>query len=352
MFAASAARRAAVLQLALTLAALLLVPLVLRAANRVLRQPRLEATYLPAIEGPRERLPFDPAPIGDLARMNPGYVIIGDSMAGSRIDPRLLSRLTGQSIAPLLQPGTGSAWWYLALRNWVIASHIHPRYTFIFFRDTNLTNAVFRLDDQFRWALDKVAHPREDEVNLVLASRQGGALFQVHSALDRAYATAETRQWLEPAVNEWPARLLMAYRRPRQAFMEQLNERLGLTHLRSMDAADMQAAEDRDADFDAFLDRSFLPLMVRDAQQAGLPLCFVRVQRRPVNGRPPTQSPALQRYVRRLRSYLEANGVLFQDDTGDTQETLDLYGDGDHLTREGRQRYTANFYNRMRALFP
>jgi hypothetical protein len=344
--------RAAARQLALALIGLLLVPLVLRAANRVFNAPRLQPTYLPALEGSRDRIPFDPVPIEQLAAMNPGYVVIGDSMAGSRIEPKLLSQLTGERIAPLLQPGTGSAWWYLALKNWVIASGIHPRCTFIFFRDTNLTNALFRLDDQYRWAVDRVAHEREDEVNAVIASRESGALFHIRTAVDRAYRASETRQWLEPVLNEWPARLLLPYRKPRAAFMERLNDRFGLTHLRGMDAADMQAVEDRDADFDRFVDRSFLPLMIRDARQAGFTLCFVRVQRRPAGGRPPFQSRALRQYVAALARYLEANGVLFRDDTGDPQQSIDLYEDGDHLSREGRRRYTEIFYNRMRPLFP
>jgi hypothetical protein len=347
-----AARRAAALQLAFALAGLLLVPLVLRAANRAVNAPLPAPTYLPALEGPRDRIPFDAVPIGQLQTLNPGYVVIGDSMAGSRIEPKLFGQLTGERIAPLLQPGTGSAWWYLALKNWVIASGIHPRCTFLFFRDTNLTNALFRLDEPFRWSIDRVAHDREDEVNAVIASRDGGGLYRVRAAVDRAYEASATRTWLEPAVNTWPARLLLPYRRPRIAFMERLNERFGLSHLRPMEAADMQAAEDRDADFDRFVGRSFLPLMLRDARQAGLRLCFVRVQRRPSGGRPPLQSAALRRYVAALQAYLEANGALFHDDTGDPLQTIDLYADGDHLSHEGRRRYTAIFYNRLRAVFP
>ena len=259
-----AARRAAALQLCLACLAIVILPLGLRAANRLHPPPALQPTYLPAVEGPREPLPFDPAPVSDLAHMNPGYVVIGDSMAGSRIDPKVLGQLTGQSIAPLLQPGTGSAWWYLALRNWVIPAGIHPRCTFIFFRDTNLTNATFRLDDQYRWALDRVAHEREDEVNAVLATRQGGSWYRVRNGIDGAYGAALTRQWMEPAVNTWPAWAMFPYRKQRASFLEALNARFGLDHLRPMEAADMQAAEDRHADFDRFIDRSFLPLAVED----------------------------------------------------------------------------------------
>ncbi|HEY7055831.1 MAG TPA: hypothetical protein VH458_04865 [Vicinamibacterales bacterium] len=352
MPSSSGARGAAALQLVCIVAGLLLVPLALRAANRARQVPDLEPTYLPAIEGPRDRRPFDSAPREGLAHIKPTYVIIGDSMAGSRIEPPLLGKLTAQAVVPLWQAGTGSAWWYLALKNWVIASGAHPKCTFIFFRDTNLTDATFRVEEPYRWSLDLVAGDREDEVNAILGKRGGGSFYRLRTAVNRAYHVSEAREWIEPGVGNLPAQLMFAYRRPREVFMTQLNDRMGLDHLRTMDAADIRAAEDEDADFDRFINESFLPLMLRDAQRADVPLCFVRVQRRPEGGQPPFQSSALRKYTRQLRDYIEANGAYFHDDYGDPQQTLDLYGDGDHLTHDGRFKYTELFYNRLRLMFP
>lgn len=337
-------------QLLLAAAGLLVLPLGLRAANRLHPAPNLQPSYLPALYGPRERNPFDAGRIGDLARMNPRLVVIGDSMAGSRIDPALLTRLTGERTAALLYAGSGPAWWYLALKNWVIASGIHPRSVVVFFRDTNLTNVLFRIDAT--WSLDTAARDREDDLNAVVARRRGSPFYRVRDGFDRLYQAEQARRWIEPVVNEWPARVLIPYRKPRAAFLEHLNDRFGLSHLRPMDAADMQATEDREADFDAFVAKSGLPLMLRDARQAGLTLVLVRVQRRPVAGHPPYQSPALQRYVAKLKTYVEANGGVFMDDTGDPAQTLDLYEDGDHLSREGRRRYTEMFASRLRQRVP
>jgi hypothetical protein len=338
------------LPLLLALAGLLIVPLGLRAANRLHPAPNLQPSYLPALSGPRERAPFDAERVDALVRMNPGLVVIGDSMAGSRIDPALLDRLTGARTAPILYAGSGPAWWYLALKNWVIASGIRPRAVIVFFRDTNLTNVLFRIDAT--WSLDTAALEREDDLNAAVARRRGSPFYRVRDAFERLYQAEQSRRWIEPAVNEWPARTLVPYRRQRAAFLEQLNERFGLAHLRPMDAADMQATEDRDADFDAFVDKSGLPLMLRDARRAGLTLVLVRVQRRPAGGQPPHQSPALQRYVAKLRIYIESNGGVFMDDTGDPAQTLDLYEDGDHLSREGRRRYTEAFATRLRQRVP
>jgi hypothetical protein len=331
-------------------ACLLVLPLALRAANRLHPSANIQPTYLPAIEGPRPRVGFDTNRIPDLARLDPKWVVIGDSMAGSRIDPALLGERTGGRVAPLLYAGSGPAWWYLALKNWVVPSRIRPRAVFVFFRDTNLTNVMFRIDAT--WALDTAARDREDALNDVVAKRRGTPFYRVRDSFDRIYQAEQARRWIEPAMTEWPARAMFDARRKRDAFMQQLNDRFGLSHLRPMDAADMQATEDREADFDAYVDKSILPLMLREARQAGLQLVLVRVQRRPINGQPPVQSPALKRYVSKLAGYVEANGGIFFDDTGDPAQTLDWYEDGDHLSREGRRRYTEAFATRLLQRFP
>ena len=342
-------RRRALAQLLIAAACLLALPLALRAANR-LHPSALKPSYLPALEGPRERAPFDGTRIPALQALNPTWVVIGDSMAGSRIDPAVLTERTGGRTAPLLYAGSSPAWWYLVLKNWVIPSGIRPRAVIVFFRDTNLTNVMFRIDAT--WSLDTAALDREEELNAVVARRRGSLFYQVRDRFDRLYEAEQARRWIEPAITEWPAAAMISSRVKRAAFMQQLNERFGLSHLRPMDAADMQATEDREANFEAFVDKSTLPLMLRDAKNAGLTLVLVRVQRRPIDNRPPRQSPALQRYVSKLAAYVTANGGVFFDDTGDPAQALDWYEDGDHLSREGRRRYSEAFATRLRQRFP
>ena len=168
--------------------------------------------------------------IPELQRMNPGYVVIGDSMAGTRINERLLTELTGQPVAPLLQAGTGPVFWYLALKNWVIASGVKPRAVFIFFRDTNLTDTMFRLDEQFRWSLDMVAAEREDELNGVVASVLEGPFYAVHDAVERVYAGDRARRAIEPALTRAPATWITSSRRRQVELLAHANERFGLEH--------------------------------------------------------------------------------------------------------------------------
>lgn len=329
----------------------LTVPFAIRTANAVHGvATAVTPSYLPALEGPRARDSFSPVEIGDLARMNPGLVVIGDSMAGSRIDPKRLSELSKVPVAPLLHAGSGSAYWYLVLKNWVIPSGIRPRYVLIFFRDTNLTNVMYRLDEQFRWVVDFVAHEREDELNGVIASAIQGPWYHVPAAVETVYGADGARRWMEAGLTGTIGKVLIPGRRKRTEFMTNMNARFGLDHLRPMDAADLQTAADREADFGRYVDRSVLPLMLREARTAGLTLCFIRVQRRPIGGKPPYQSPALRRYVRDLEAYVKSQGATFHDETGDTAITLDMYEDGDHIGRAYRRLYTEILFERLRPL--
>jgi hypothetical protein len=183
----SRSRRRNVAQLVAVILLTVAMPLAIRlvhgrAADAAAATSRVP--YLPVFPGHRSR-PFHAARIPELRQMDPGAVVIGDSMAGTRIDERVLSQLSGVPVAPLLQAGSGSAFWYLALKNWVIASGITPRVVFIFFRDTNLTDVMFRLDDQYRWSLDMVAGETEDELNDVVQSALDGPFYAVHQAAER-----------------------------------------------------------------------------------------------------------------------------------------------------------------------
>ena len=339
---------ATVPQLVVVVLLTLTVPLTVRLLNRANRPAVSHVPYLPAFEGTREEA-FHAHRIPELQRMNPGFVVIGDSMAGTRINERVLAPLAGKPVAPLLQAGTGPAFWYLALKNWVIASGIRPEVVFIFFRDTNLTDTMFRLDEQFRWSLDSVAGEREDELNSVVQAAMSGRWHGIHEAVERISGGDRARRWIEPALTRAPMTWITSSRRRQAENLAAANDRFGLDHLRVMEAADIAA--DAGADFDTALDTSVLPLMLRDAGRAGIRLCFVRVQRRPSGGQPPTETRALRGYIVELRAYLESHGAAFHDDTGDPAMTLDMYGDGDHIARHARDRYTALFFDRLRHLF-
>jgi hypothetical protein len=347
---ASSRHRRHVLELVALVLTVVASPLLLRPVNRVLGPRTRTPPYAPALESSRERLAFDPQPLNDLRYLDPHYVFIGDSMLGSRLDYLYLTTLIEDPpIALLAYPASASAHWFLTLKNYVIASGVHPKWTFVYFRDTNLTEPLFRIDD--RRALDQMALLDEPILNAVVAARRQGPWYRLHGLLERTFEIDRARAWSQRAVVEWPIRLL-APPDQRARLMGRINgDIFGLEHLRPMTAADIAEAGSSETDFEANVERSFLPHMLRLASVAQIKLCFVRVQRRPEGGRPPAQSPALERYTAALRRYVEARGAVFHDETGDPAMTLDMYADGDHLAREARVRYTDHFRERMERLF-
>ena len=344
--------RSGLVRLLLLLLVGLVLPLAWHPLMARLSTREVQPSYLPALEASRERIAFRPGPIEDLKRLKPAYVFIGDSMLGTRIDPGYLAGLVGQDVALLARAGTGPAYWYLSFKNYLVASGERPKVVFFFFRDLNMTDPLFRLTGPFRWSLDEVALAEEPALDDVIAARMRGAWFRIHDAANAVYNVDRANAWAERQLYDWPTRLWTDDEPARRAWLDDLNFGImGLDRLRPMAAADLQAAEDKEADFARNMPRSVLPLIIDLAKQHGMKVCFVRVQRRPVDNRPPPQSDRMQAYMRDFKAYAEREGMDFHDDTGDPMQTLAMYEDGDHIARQHRQRYTRQFRVNLNRLF-
>ena len=130
-------------------------------------------------------------------------------MLGSRIDPTHMRRTINRQTWWVMQPGTGSAWWYLALKNHVLGAGVVPKAAIVYFRDYNLTDVMFRLDATFRWSLDRVAGPEEPELNAVLARRRQGGWAAVHGLAERTYHVAPLMARADDRLSQWPAERLV-----------------------------------------------------------------------------------------------------------------------------------------------
>lgn len=335
--------RGQVLSLGLVLAGTLAVPLGLRALNSALPGADVRDSYLPTVETPRPREPFDQAAADAVREVQPRFVVIGDSMAGIRIDPLQLSRQAHTQVVGLYQQGSPVAYWYLAFKNLAVENDLKSlRGAIFFFRDDQLTTQV----QVTPGSLDRVARDREPELDRVLAANRLGVFSEIHRAARSVYQFDRTRTWLEPFLLQAPAKLA-ATTMPSSELLKAINtEVFALDRLRAFEAADLAAAQGQALDFQANVGESLLPEIIRLAEGKQVKLAFIRVQRRPAADGPPPQSPELTAYVNALKAYLEARGAYFHDDWGDPDEPLSVYADGDHLTAEGRIRYTQRFAER------
>lgn len=328
--------------LILVLAGTLLVPLGLRAVNGALPGADVRESYLPSVETPRPREPFDQEGADAVREVQPEFVVIGDSMAGIRIDPLQLTRLSGRRVIGLYQQGSPVAYWYLALKNLVANNDLQSiRGAIFFFRDDQLTTQV----QVAPGSLDRVAREREPELDRILAADKLGSYSQVHRLARTAYQFDRTRLYVEPLLNRWPASVVEGDRSSELLSMIN-NEVFALDKLRKFEGSDLAASTNESLDFAANVNRSLLPEILRIAEEKDIRLAFIRVQRRPTPDGPPPQSDALKKYIDDLRAYLAAHDVYFHDDWGDPEQPLAVYADGDHLTQAGRMRYTERFAER------
>lgn len=337
------------LPLVVLLLTLPLAPLSLRALNSLTGTSDRNRSYLPSIETRAARKSFDPGPIASLRHGDPAWVFIGDSMLGTRIHPTLLKEQSAEgkrNVMVLLQAASGPSWWYLAFKNLLAPSGIKPRMTFFFFRDTNMTDTMFRLTT-LGDALDEVAHDTEPELDRIAAARSGGRWWWVHASLEQLYEVDVTYAWLHPTIRRWYA--LWKYPDPsaRLRFETAIEDDFNSNFRRDL-ATDLGAAAE-DPNFARDLPSSVLPLIAALSAEHQIPVCFVRVQRRPSGHTPPSDSPAIARYVADFRAWADAHHACFYDETGDPELTEDLYGDGDHV--EDRLRYTRIFRQRLDSLF-
>ena len=329
---------------------LAMMPLSLRTLNEWSGAAGENRSYLPSLQNRRTRKGFRDGPIGLLQYGNPEWVFIGDSMLGTRIDPKLLAELSGDGTRPamfLFERATGPAWWYLSFKNHLVASGVRPRVTFFFFRDTNMTDTMFRLETLIGEALDEVAREQEPELDAVVAARRRGYWSGIDATLERVYQVNTAASWMHTSVRRWYAFWRYPDVAERLQFEQTIEDNFNENFRRDL-ATDMDATPDN-PDFERDVSTSVLPLITDLANRHGLKVCFVRVQRRPEHNRPPPQSAALQRYVAEFRAWAQSQGACFHDDTGDPEMTLDLYEDGDHVL--DRDRYTRIFRRRLDPLF-
>jgi hypothetical protein len=335
------ARPSAALSLSAVLVGTLLIPLGLRALNSALPGADIRESYVPTMEPPRGREPFDEETAAALRSVQPEYVLFGDSMAGVRINPGHLSRLTGHGSVGIFHPGSPVAYWYLAFKNFVVENEQRNiRGAAFFFRDDQLTRQVVVNS----LVLDRVARDREPELDRVLASNRLGPFSDAHRAARAAYEFDRTRVWLEPLVIRAPAHLAAPEGKAPVDLINETNaEIFALDRLRRFEAADLAAAKDDDLAFDQQVGTSLLPVIIARAKQANIRLAFICVQRRPTASGPPARSEALTRYLRDLRAYLDEQGAYFHDEWGDPSQPLDVYADGDHLRSSEKEPYTERF---------
>jgi len=277
----------------------------------------------------------------------PELLMLGNSVMEAAIDPAKLEELTGMRCLDLVIHGSASAIWYAGIKHLLQVREGRPRYLVLLFRDIILTYPTYRTDSRYHPWLHVLAPGDRllDELVFDPPIDLVTDLMRDHWALYRE--RRELRDGVEHLARE---RLLDALFELDAA---QIDDAVSATFDPKNLVQELATQEEEDAaiadphlpffDFDANVERSFLPAMIEMTRGAGVGLVLVRMRTR--RDLPPDEAPAvpehfrtlLPTYVERLASYLEARGVAFVDMADEEEIRLEHFAVGDHLTAEAGQ---------------
>jgi hypothetical protein len=297
---------------------------------------------LPVLSPPDEvRRSFASGSWQALSRHPPDFVFIGNSMLYTRLDRQLLAEGLEGSVVFLTGGGAMSAQWYLSLKN-LLEAGVRPRHVVVLFRDDFLTRPRLRTTGRFRRQIERLSNGDDPLLESLLAPRRPDAGHR----LGRWLPSRAVREATEAAVDRMADRVARPLLPQATAAQRKqvVNAVFGVERMRGdlqLEALGLEPERDT-LGFAQRVERSFLPAMLELAADARVPLTFVRVQRRRrlEKGADP---PELERYLVALRGFVEKHGASLVDMNGRPELGAGLYGEGDHIAREHRARYTRLF---------
>ncbi len=301
---------------------------------------------------PIEKRAFDTRPLQRVISSRPDFVVIGNSMAGTRIHERTLNQvLAPRRAVSITYGGSRAAVWYLIFKNYIVASGVRPTRVVIFFRYQELTELTYR-DTGFDQVQIERASPEFDPVvEAKLFPPPSHPVKRLAWRLGKLVPVSRLRASVADQTQVWFDEMsTMFVSEPDQQKRHQLvNAPFALERLRGAPAAAASAGA-AVYDFASTVGGSFLPELLSLSKSSGIPLGFVRIRPRSVAEGTP-ESPEMQKYVAELKRYIEARGAMFVDMSGAEWETAELYKNGDHIGPKFHAQYTRLFVANVPELF-
>ncbi len=268
----------------------------------------------------------------------PELVLVGNSILDAAVDDRQLSQLSGMKSIVAHSNGSASLWWYLYVKNVATRSRHKAPYLGIMFRDTFLTEPTFRVSGTYQERILRVM--THDEPLVDQLSYPGAVVACANSPLTRG--PRQARNWLNRRIYNRVEDLLQLPRKRAQLTPQRVfaKEKM-VPELYNAFQLGYEEIKDTDAhDFDARLERSYLPHILDMLEEARITPIFIRAKRRR-DLDPSAEPPQLPQYIVKLRHYVTARGALWFDFTHEDRIQLSHFADGDHLDRvAGRKLFT------------
>lgn len=304
--------------------------------------------------------PRDPGPVLDnkvrenyldyIEENHPQIVLLGDSTLGASLDAEVLARQIDRSMYSISIPGSASALWYLITKNNIAEADYKPEYLVVLFRDTILTAPGYRVHGSYFDLLDEYADHNEP---LLMQNSYVGLMNPLEVMVERYFplyvARADIRKNIDTHVRYFTPWLFGCDEKCTDQAFSEIFAGADLEPGALVDAigvAESYLYTPDQLDFDAQLGRSYLPEIIRIANENNIKLVFVRVK---VNTH--AFDPKLDAYISSLTDYLRANDAVLLDYGEDERLTRDLFLDTIHLNPKGQVVFTQMVADGLNEIF-
>ena len=271
-------------------------------------------------------------------------VLLGDSVLEQGVDENELAQMLQVPTHAIAVPGSTSAFWYLILKNIIIEAEPRPEYVVLLFRDTILTLPNFHVKGGYINELDQFATARED----VLQER---AYLNFMNPLEKAALSylplyRNGQQFKERADDRVRNLLPEVYFSCSSECVARADaivyavDGMRPEFVHEALAGDEDFLFTRDAmDFDALIERSFLPEIVRIARENNVRLILVH-ERTQIFPSIEAEPQALRSYKQKLADYLKANEIPLIDFSYDSRLPASYFVDILHMNAQGKTVFT------------
>lgn len=273
----------------------------------------------------------------------PEIVVLGDSSI-SRLNSEVFADITGKSAKIFAMPGTGSAYWYLFIRNQLFLADHRPDYFILFFRDSMLTVPEYRVKGEYFIRLEEIATSWDDDVfNLAINYKKPTAI----KVLERyipiiSYRNEIYTHWIQWSRNFLPDLMMGVNIEEVDSSFEkvfgrrQINTQLWEEYQLNIDSLLYTPTA---LDLSNTLQESFLPAILRDLKMMGIQPVFVRVKYRS-HALGEKDAPELLDYLADLEDFLQNEGAKYIDLTTSDGLTADMYADNFHIQPQAEDQAT------------
>lgn len=282
-----------------------------------------------------------------IQQSRPSFVLLGDSTLYEGVDPALFAEGLGMPVYEMATPGSGTAAWYLQIKNIILESSHRPKYVVVFFRNTMLTVPQYRTTGRYFALLDDYATKNEPLVSeLAFVNPMNPVERFAEQYLPLYTARVEIRDDLDNAIRYLPPRLFGCNR-------DCANEAVSSIFGREVDPVALNLAQEdaaktlyaqEELDFQAQLETSLLPHMIALTQKNNVNLIFVRTR---IFG----PEPEMSAYRNSLDAYLTGqDGVFLLDFWQDPRIIEEYYVDSLHMNALGKKEFTKILIEEFKAI--